>query len=663
MHEPLHLLLLDTSPDTLERLIDELRRRGLSISHRRLSRQGDLDAALEAKPQLLLWNAEAPPMPLPRLRQKLEQLRRPLPLIGVSADYNRHMALQWLTQGCDDVVAGHEYDHLARSISRQIEIAFNQELNLQQDAAMQECESRFDTLLEAVGDAIAFVHQGVLALCNRAFLQLLGFSDYDSLSDTPLLDLVDVEDQAALKAFLAAGNGSDQATFLWHRADGTSLRLVATRHLTTLEGEEMVLLRLTGAEHAGVGSEDLEGAFFNSLAEQYRDGAPRAGWLALIELNDYAPLRERLGLAGVRQLMQAVAEHFRSLHDHSRLLPLGGDSLLLFQPQGEAKEALLLLDQRRQNLCDSILTIAGRRISPSLRIGVCNLAAAEDWTGLLGQVEAALHACDEAQPVHLYDSRRDRHHAAATDQQWQQRLEQALQEDHFQLAYLPIVALHASPAPAYEVLLRYVDEQGETVPAAKFIHAARQSGLSTAIDRWVLSAAIAQLGQQPSALRLFVNLSAASLADGGFLDWLLSQLAEAHVAPGRLVLELGADDALVSLAETRAFLSQCRRIGLEVAVQHYGGGADSEVLAGLPVDYLKLDGQLVTDLANRRLEQVTVQELVEKARKEGKYTIAPFVQNADSLAKLWGYGVNYIQGYYLRNPSDRLDYDFGNLRK
>jgi EAL domain-containing protein (putative c-di-GMP-specific phosphodiesterase class I) len=42
----------------------------------------------------------------------------------------------------------------------------------------------------------------------------------------------------------------------------------------------------------------------------------------------------------------------------------------------------------------------------------------------------------------------------------------------------------------------------------------------------------------------------------------------------------------------------------------------------------------------------------------GKLTIAEFVQDANCLALLWQFGVNYIQGYFLQEPSTELEYDF-----
>ena len=45
-------------------------------------------------------------------------------------------------------------------------------------------------------------------------------------------------------------------------------------------------------------------------------------------------------------------------------------------------------------------------------------------------------------------------------------------------------------------------------------------------------------------------------------------------------------------------------------------------------------------------------------QNSGKLTVVPMVENANILSTLWQAGANYIQGYYLQEPSTEMDYDF-----
>ena len=50
--------------------------------------------------------------------------------------------------------------------------------------------------------------------------------------------------------------------------------------------------------------------------------------------------------------------------------------------------------------------------------------------------------------------------------------------------------------------------------------------------------------------------------------------------------------------------------------------------------------------------------LVSSLHTQGKLTIAPMVDTASLLPVLWQAGINYIQGYYIQQPSVQMDYDF-----
>ena len=51
----------------------------------------------------------------------------------------------------------------------------------------------------------------------------------------------------------------------------------------------------------------------------------------------------------------------------------------------------------------------------------------------------------------------------------------------------------------------------------------------------------------------------------------------------------------------------------------------------------------------------------EQAAELGKFTIAQFVKDANSLSLLWGMGVNFIQGYFLSEPQPEMTYDFTDI--
>ena len=116
---------------------------------------------------------------------------------------------------------------------------------------------------------------------------------------------------------------------------------------------------------------------------------------------------------------------------------------------------------------------------------------------------------------------------------------------------------------------------------------------------------------------------------------------------------------MLQLTNTKKLISGLKQLHCRIVLEHFGTGLNSmKTLKHLDIDILKIDGSLIQNLSNDNENQERVKEITQTAHSMGKLTIAEFVQDANSLAVLWQCGVNYIQGYFLQEPSTSLDYDF-----
>ncbi len=70
----------------------------------------------------------------------------------------------------------------------------------------------------------------------------------------------------------------------------------------------------------------------------------------------------------------------------------------------------------------------------------------------------------------------------------------------------------------------------------------------------------------------------------------------------------------------------------------------------MPVDYLKLDIEFVSDLLTNDASRHVVQAVVSLAHDFGSKTVAEGVEDADTLALLGELGVDHAQGFHLARP-------------
>jgi EAL domain-containing protein (putative c-di-GMP-specific phosphodiesterase class I) len=211
-------------------------------------------------------------------------------------------------------------------------------------------------------------------------------------------------------------------------------------------------------------------------------------------------------------------------------------------------------------------------------------------------------------------------------------------------------------------MVRLRDEDGTLVPPNEFIPAAERYNVMVMVDRWVVGRAIELLekfpGRSPRVPLLAVNLSGTSINDEDFLEFVLSRVGEERVARG-LCFEITETAAVASLSKATYFMRELKARGCRFALDDFGSGVSSFVyLKTLPVDFLKIDGQFVANVATDIVDRSMVEAIAKIGTAMQVATIAEKVESAEVLAVLKQIGVDYIQGFHLAEPVS-IDEVFG----
>jgi EAL domain-containing protein (putative c-di-GMP-specific phosphodiesterase class I) len=106
------------------------------------------------------------------------------------------------------------------------------------------------------------------------------------------------------------------------------------------------------------------------------------------------------------------------------------------------------------------------------------------------------------------------------------------------------------------------------------------------------------------------------------------------------------------------FVKSMQSLDYKVAFEHYGHSDQPQLLKHIPVDILKIDGALISGLSGNKENQSRIKAILDLAKEHGKQTVAECVDDAGSLAQLWHFGVDFIQGNFVQAPCKELEYDF-----
>jgi len=260
--------------------------------------------------------------------------------------------------------------------------------------------------------------------------------------------------------------------------------------------------------------------------------------------------------------------------------------------------------------------------------------------------------------VWKYDSEdaaiRERHR----DIYWIPIIREALIKKSFFLVFQPVVKLSNGEISHYEVLIRLRGENGVIISPGEFIPAAERMGLIHGIDLWVVESAIDYLAALPteqSYISLAVNLSSIAFQDLSLLPTIKQKLEMTGVRAERLTFEITETAAVENYKQTRSMINHIRALGCHFALDDFGAGFCSfNYLKTFPVDYVKIDGQFITNLLNDETDQMLVRSMHQIAKKMGKKTIAEFVECPETIHFLREIGVDYGQGYIFGQPNEQL---------
>ena len=378
--------------------------------------------------------------------------------------------------------------------------------------------------------------------------------------------------------------------------------------------------------------------------------------LLYLDLDQFKVVNDTCGHVAGDDLLRQISALLRTkLRARDTLARLGGDEFGVLLDHCPVAEAKRVADALRELLRAFRFGWQDKSFTIGVSIGLVPLAAAgETLSSVFSAADAACYAAKETgrNRVHLYQA--DDRMLAQRDgeMRWIPRIEQALSEGRFRLYYQPIHAFGPWAIRHGEILLRMVDEQGRIVLPGAFIPAAERYGLMLTIDQWVVSKSLEALKIIADDAGVFtINISGQSLGAAEFLEFVTDRIKETRVTPDRLCFEITETAAVSELGHVLRFINTLKGVGCRFALDDFGTGLSSfSYLKTLPVDYLKIDGSFIRELAADDIDRAMVEAVNRIGHRMGLSTIAEGVESEAVARKVEEIGVDYGQGYGLAKP-------------
>jgi diguanylate cyclase (GGDEF)-like protein len=636
----------------------------------------DLGEALEQlNPELLVcaYTSEADSRQAATVR---DQLAPQVPMVIIRPQISETDIAAGMRLGARDVISLSATERVQAVLSRELrsfrlERALNSTLQSASDYRRQ-----LQSVLQRSNDAILQVQEGIAVDANQTWLELFGYEDSTAVVGQPLMDLFDDRSHAALKGALVAcaqGKWSDHPLKVTAMlGDGTQFQMDLVLTPGEFENEPCVRImvparkrddrQLTSDLNDAVKRDATTGLLLRRPlldAIGFRIGAPPAGgvrFMALVRPDKFAELEKDVG---VQKSEQLVAEYAALLKSHLGPNDIAGRfagvSFLALIERGNSHDVEAWAEQVLERFSQHVSTFGQKTVHSSCTIGITAVpTSGSSVDAVIADVlEAVRRARTQGgnQIYHLDKADTDTR-VQAYDRIWVKHIKTALMENRFRLVQQPVASLQGEDPNMFDVLVRMLDHQGKEVLPAEFMAAAERNDLLKNIDRWVVGASLSFAAQKKPGC-LFVRLSKDSVLDNSFVEWIKTQLAGGSHTPARLCFQITESIAEQYMTAAVAQLGALKKLGFRIALERFGSGRDPvKLLTSVPLDFVKIDGALVQDLAANPETQIAVKKLVEQAVKLKVETIAERVEDANTMAVLWQLGVQFIQGYFVNAPEE-----------
>lgn len=676
----IRLLILEDSQNEAERLVSLFRNAGQATRVHRLTSAEDMADALQQTWDLLINAPTSDNLDPNEATSTIRKQGKDIPVIQLVDGNDADVITEALMLGAQAALPQHEDEWLILVASRELVNLEERRARRTAELALREAEKRCQLLLESSVDAIAYVHDGMHIYANRAYLEMFAYEDVEELEGMPMIDLIASCDQVEFKSFLKNYQSIPENSELvckGVRADGSDFKARMSFSPASYDGEPCIQVVIRAESDSAelaklreISSQDPVTGLHNrthfldlldhAVARAVNSGQDAC--LAYIRVDRFASLQADIGLADCDRLLADLANQLRAhFPETAQLARFGDDAFAALLPECTAQQCEPLFNKLLHKVEGHLFEIAGRTVQTTLSIGAASL---DEQTATTRNIIDRAHRCAEeltnGNALHIYNPA-DELAAAAGRGDILAMVQQALEKNSFRLLFQPIISLRGDTHEHYEVLLRLLDPKGAEVPPGVFLDAAKEAGLATKIDRWVLLNSIKLLAEHRSkghSTQLFLNLSSASLNDPTLLPWLGAALKASRLPPDALVFQIAESDAVAYLKQAKVLSQGLAALGCRTALNQFGCALNPlNTLKHLNADFIKIDGSYTQDLG-RQENQETLKQMLADLHAQSRQTIVPFVDSATVLATLWQAGVGYIQGQYLQGPSQSMDYNF-----
>ncbi|WP_456323911.1 EAL domain-containing protein [Hydrogenimonas sp.] len=237
-------------------------------------------------------------------------------------------------------------------------------------------------------------------------------------------------------------------------------------------------------------------------------------------------------------------------------------------------------------------------------------------------------------------------------QEYSSIIREAIDEKNVVPYFQAIVDNRTNKIEKYECLARIVKGDKLYTPFL-FISIAEQIGAIPEITKIMIDKSFKAF--RHNSYGFSINITEIDLNNHYLQTYLEKKLQEYAIEPSRVVLEVLEGISATGAKNSLEQLIQLEEMGFKIAIDDFGAqNSNFERVHSMNVDFIKIDGSFVKNIAIDPKSYSIVKTITEFAKSIGAEVVAEYVHSKEVQEIIKELGIEYSQGYYFSEPKEEL---------
>lgn len=231
-------------------------------------------------------------------------------------------------------------------------------------------------------------------------------------------------------------------------------------------------------------------------------------------------------------------------------------------------------------------------------------------------------------------------------------IQEAIDEERIVVYYQPILNNKTGEIFSYECLMRMLKKDGTLLMPITFLETAQKSGLYSDLTKIMVNTVFNKFKNSEKSFS--INLDVLDMFNEETMEFIYQKIRN-FPEPHRIIVEILESADIETEKYSFEILKKLKNYGVCIAIDDFGSGySNIKYLVMFNVDFLKIDGTIVKNIAKNKQDRRVVKAIKDMASASSVRVVAEYVENVEVQKIILKTGIEFSQGYYIGKPLPKL---------